>query len=59
MEEDNDDNPAAGGGGESETKSVPSAANEKGNNLNNNWLYSWFTWTLIFIDFSYVFKHLS
>ncbi|XP_039680523.1 collagen alpha-1(XVII) chain-like [Perca fluviatilis] len=29
MEDDNDDNPAAGGGGESETKSVPSAANEK------------------------------
>ncbi|XP_039679678.1 interferon-induced very large GTPase 1-like [Perca fluviatilis] len=29
MEEDKDDNPAAGGGGESETKSVPSAANEK------------------------------
>ncbi|XP_035852365.1 interferon-induced very large GTPase 1-like [Sander lucioperca] len=28
MEEDNDDNTAAGGGGESETKSVPSAANE-------------------------------
>ncbi|XP_049417973.1 interferon-induced very large GTPase 1-like isoform X9 [Epinephelus fuscoguttatus] len=29
MEEDNDDNTTAGGGGELETKSVPSAANEK------------------------------
>ena len=51
MEEDNDDNAAAGEGGGSKTRSVASAAKEKGNILNKNWLSTYYIIFYILIEF--------